>query len=170
MIQPTSPPALPEQMTIPPEVSILLHLLKTEPKATNLDLNIWFLNVLKQGPKCFFPQKNGFTMADYFQNFLTRKGYTFPVLSSKIHPRRMEEPTFRMRLMTQNSWFGIIWFTPKSCILLSSHWHQQKDNGDEPELGAGGHCLRSLCSKRAGAGAPVVSFGLYFSSLKVVIF
>lgn len=82
----------------------------------------------------------------------------------------MEEPTLRMRLMTQNSWLGMIWFTLKSCIPLSSHWHQQMDSPDEPELGEGDHSLQSLCSKRAEAGAPVVSFGLYFSYLKVVIF
>lgn len=44
------------------------------------------------------------------------------------------------------------------------------DSPDEPELGEGDHSLQSLCSKRAEAGAPVVSFGLYFSYLKVVIF
>lgn len=78
MIQPTSPPALPNQMTIPPEVPILLHWLKREPKTTTLDLNTWiyeFLNALKQGPNfCPHPlqKKKG---RDYFQNFLTRKGY-----------------------------------------------------------------------------------------------
>lgn len=126
MIQPTSPPALPNQMTIPPEVPILLHWLKREPKTTTLDLNIWISECPKSGTKISpFPPKNGFTKAETtFKTFLPGKGtkmrLALPVLSSKIHPRRTKEPSFRMRLMTQNSWLGLIWFTLKSCILLIS--------------------------------------------------